>query len=99
MPLLGKLAKLKKTVMKLFFDKIVGLRHPHYPKWNPTVRVFLGITEMISFWIFQNSYYMEYLQITDKFCSSHLIILLNMAYIVFPLVNPKCLINFHVAIF
>ena len=69
MPLLGKFAKLKKDRDGAFFGKIVGLRHLHYPKWNPTLRVFLGITEMILFWIFQDSYYMESLQIIDKFCS------------------------------
>ena len=99
MPLLGKFAKLKKNRDGAFFGKIVGLRHLHYPKWNPTMRVFLGITEMILFWIFQDSYYMESLQIIDKFSSSHLIVFLNMAYIFFPLVNPNCLINFHITIF
>ena len=63
----------------MFFGK-VGLQHPNLLKWNPTMR-FLGVTEIIFWWIFQNSYYMESLQIIEKFCSGPLAIFLNMAYI------------------
>ena len=40
-----------------------------------------GITEITFWWIFQNSYYMESLQIIHKFCAGPLAIFLNMAYI------------------
>ena len=43
--------------------------------------VFLGITEIIFWRIFQNSYYMESLQMIYRFYSSPLVIFLNMAYI------------------
>ena len=62
-----------------FFGK-VGLQHPNLLNWNPTMR-FSGITKTIFWWIFQNSYYMKSLQISDEFCSGSLAIFLNMAYI------------------
>ena len=36
-------------------------------KWNPTISDSLGIAEIMFWWIFQNTYFMEYLQIIDKF--------------------------------
>ena len=43
--------------------------------------VFLEITQAIFRCIFQNSYYVESLQIIDKFTSNALVSFLNMAYI------------------
>ena len=43
--------------------------------------VFLGITESSFWWIFRNSYYIESLQIIDKFCIGPWAIFLNMGYI------------------
>ena len=68
----------KKTV---FLGNIVGFQHLNLLKWNSTIRVFLGITEIIFWCIIENSYYMESFKLIDKFHSSHLVILLNMAYI------------------
>ena len=79
--ILKKFAKLKKEPWWSSFGKVVGLQHPNLLKWNPKISVFLGVTDIIFWGIFGNSYYMESLQIIDKFCSSHLMIFLNMAYI------------------
>ena len=68
----------KKTV---FLGKVVGFQNLNLLKWNSTIRVFLGITEIIFWCIIENSYYMESFKIIDKFHSSHLVILLNVAYI------------------
>ena len=46
--------------------------------WSGTQR---WITEIKFWYIFQNSYYMESLQVTDKFCLRPLVIFPNMAYI------------------
>ena len=40
----------------MFFSK-VGLQHPNFREVDPTMSVFLGITEINFSWIFQNSYY------------------------------------------
>ena len=71
----------KKKSDVAFFDKVVNLQHPNLLKWNPTMNVFLGVTEFIFWWLLENIYNMESLQIIDKFCSSPLVIFLNMAYI------------------
>ena len=52
----------KKNRAGVFFDKIVGLNHQNLLTWKPTIIVFLGITEIIISWIFENSYYLELLQ-------------------------------------
>ena len=52
----------KKNRAGVFFDKIVGLNHQNLLTWKPTIIVFLGITEIIISWIFENSYYLEFLQ-------------------------------------
>ena len=77
--MLKKLAKLQKKLWWGFFGK--KLQYPNLLKWNSTISVILGITNIIFWGIFRNKYYMESLQITDKFCLSPLIIFLNMAYI------------------
>ena len=74
-----QIPKTKENVIDLFC-KVVGLQHPNLLKWSPTVGVFLGITEIIFWWIFHNIYHMKSLQISDKFCSNLLVIFLNMAY-------------------
>ena len=57
--LLKKFAKLqRKKPWWRFFGKVVSLQHPNLVKWNPTISIFLGITEIIFWFIFQNSYYM-----------------------------------------
>ena len=76
-----------------FFGKVIGLQHVNLLKWNPTVSVFHGVTEIIFWWIIQNSYYMQSLQIIDKFDSCSLIVFLTMAYIFIKLIrNGK---SFH----
>ena len=40
----------------MFFSE-VSLQHPNLRKWNSTMSVFLGITAIIFWWVFQNSYY------------------------------------------
>ena len=45
------------------------------------MNVFHGITGMIFLGIFYYNYFMESMQIIDKFCASPLVIFLNMAYI------------------
>ena len=85
MPILRKFAKLqKKKKKKLRWCVLlcnIGLQHPNLLKRNSTMNVFLGITETIFLWIFQNRYYMESLQIISKICLGPLAIFLNMAYI------------------
>ena len=72
--ILKKFTKLKKEPWGSSFGKIVGLQHPNLLTWDPKLSVFLGVTDIIFWGIFGNSYYMESLQIIDKFCSSHLMI-------------------------
>ena len=72
--ILKKFAKLKKEPWWSSFGKVVGLQHPNLLKWNPKISVLVGVTDIIFWGIFGNSYYMESLQIIDKFCSSHLMI-------------------------
>ena len=86
MSILRKFSKLRKNI---FFGKVVGLQHPNLLKGNPAMSVFLSIVEIIFWWIFQNSYYMESLQIIDKFCSSPLVIFLNMAYIFMSVIRNR----------
>ena len=52
----------RKTVMEFLFSKVIGSHHPNLLKWNPRMSVFLGITEILIWWTFQNSYYLESLQ-------------------------------------
>ena len=79
--ILKKFAELKKEPWWSSFGKAVGLQHPNLLKRNPKMSVLLGVTDIIFWGISGNSYYMESLQIIDKFCSSHLLIFLNMAYL------------------
>ena len=72
---------LKKNPWWSSFGKVVGLQHPSLLKWNPKISVFLGVTDIVFWGIFGYSYYMESLQIIVKFCSSHLMVFLNMPYI------------------
>ena len=71
--ILKKIAKLKKKTTKSKkknrrgVGKVVGLQHPDLLKWNPTISVFLGITEIIFSGILFISYIMESLQIIDRF--------------------------------
>ena len=74
-----KIHKTKKKPWWRFFGKVVGLQHPYLLIWNPTMGVFLGIIEIIFWWVFH--YYMESLQIIDWFYSSPLVIFQNMVYI------------------
>ena len=67
-----KLPNSKKKTWWRFFRKIDGLQDPNLFKWNPTISVFLGITDTAFWGIFRNSYYMNSSQITDKFCSTSL---------------------------
>ena len=76
-----KFAELKKELRWSSSGKVVGLQHPDLLKWNSQISVLLGVTNIIFWGIFRSSYYMESLQMIDKFCSSHLMIFLNMAYI------------------
>ena len=69
------------TGIEVFFGKFVRLPHPNLLKWKPTMNAFLGITEIMFWWVFQSSYCMESLQIIDKFCLSLSVIFLNKAYI------------------
>ena len=85
----------KRNAMMIFFSfgKVVGLQHLNLLKWNPMVSVFHGVTEIIFWWIIQNSYYIESLQMIDKFYSCSLIVFLTMAYIFIKLIrNGK---SFH----
>ena len=52
----------KKNMMEFFFGETVSLQLQNLLKWNLTIIVFLEITEIIFWWISQNSYYMEFLQ-------------------------------------
>ena len=81
MSILNKFAKLqeRKTVMEFLFSKVIGSHHPNLLKWNPRMSVFLGITEILIWWTFQNSYYMESLRIAYKFFP--LVIFSNMGFI------------------
>ena len=79
--ILKKFTELKKEPWWSSFGKVVGLQHPNLLKRNPKMSVLLGVTDIIFWGISGNSYYMESLQIIDKFCSSHLLIFLNMAYL------------------
>ena len=78
MSILIKFAKLKKKKKKNpaleLFWKSRWHKHPHLLKCNPTISFILEITVIIFWGIFRNSYYIESLQITDKFCSSPLMI-------------------------
>ena len=67
-----KLPNSKKKTWWSFFRKVVGLQYPNLFKWNPTISVFLKITDTAFWGTFRNSYYMKSLQITEKFCSSSL---------------------------
>ena len=69
----------RKTVMEFLFSKVIGSHHPNLLKWNPRMSVFLGITEILIWWTFQNSYYMESLRIAYKFFP--LVIFSNMGFI------------------
>ena len=63
--------------LSLFFGKAVGLQRPNsnpISKWNPTMVIFIGITEIIVWCIFQNSYHMETLQIICNFFSNAAVI-------------------------
>ena len=64
MSILKEFTKLqeRKTVMEFLFSKVIGSHHPNLLKWNPRMSVFLGITEILIWWTFQNSYYLESLQ-------------------------------------
>ena len=79
--ILKKLAKLQRKSHCGDFGKVVGFQHPNLLKRNSTISVFLEITQTVFICIFQNSYYMESLQIIDKNCSNPLVFFLNMAYI------------------
>ena len=63
----------EKTVMEFLFGKVIGSYHQNLLKWNPTGSAFLGTTEILFWWTFQNSYYMESLQMIYKFCSSPMV--------------------------
>ena len=54
---INKIKKIKIKNCDGMFLCEVDLQHPNFWKWNPTMYVFLGITEIIFRWIFQNSYY------------------------------------------
>ena len=56
---------------QFFFGKVVDLQDSNLLKWNPTLNIFLGITEIIFCNIFPSSDYIESLQIIDKICSSY----------------------------
>ena len=74
MPILRKIAKFQKQkAWWHFFGK--------FTKVESYDVFFLGSTEIILGWIFQDSYYMKSLQINAKFCSSSLVFFLSMAYI------------------
>ena len=77
------LRKFTKLLKKPWWNslKVADLVHPNLLKWNPTMSVFLEITEIIFWWIFQNSYYIESFQIIDKICSGRLVIFLKLGYI------------------
>ena len=49
----------KKTVVEIFFSKIVGLQYPDLLRWNLIMSVFLEMTEVIFWVVFGNSYYIE----------------------------------------
>ena len=76
MPIVRKLAKKKKEKKRdgVFFGKIgwqnSDLLSSDLLRRSPTVSVSFGIAEIIFWWIFQNNYYMEFLQI-------NLVILVN----------------------
>ena len=77
--------------MEFFFCKVVVLQHPNLIKWSG----FFAITGIMFWWIFHNSYYMESLQLIDKFCSSPLVTFLNIAYIFMQVIrNGKTFIVF-----
>ena len=82
LPFLKKICQTpkKKNRDELFFGKVIGLQHRNLLKWNFTISVFLGITEIIFWCIFENNY-MESWEIIDEFYLRSLVIFLNMAYI------------------
>ena len=73
------LTKNKSSNLWISFGKIVGLQHPNLLQWNSTISVFLGITDIIFWDIFGNSYHIKSFQIIDKSCLIPLMIFLNMA--------------------
>ena len=67
---------------EVFFGKVVGLHYLNLLKWNSVISAqFLGITEVMFWCIFENSCYMESLEIVDNLYSSPLMIFLDIAYI------------------
>ena len=66
---------------EVFFGKVDGIKHQNLLKWNPTISVFHGNTEIIYWWIFEIHQLFYPCKITDEFCSSPLVIFQNMAYI------------------
>ena len=93
MPILRKLLKEKRD--GFLFGNVVSLQRRNLLKSNPTI--IFGITEISFWWIFQNSYYMESLQIIDKFFPSFLVIFSNMAYIFMQVIrNEKIFHRFSI---
>ena len=66
MSILRRFVKLQQNPWRRSFGKIVSLQHPNLLKWNPTISVFFGITDIVFWVIFGNSYHMESLQIIDN---------------------------------
>ena len=92
MYILRKFAKLlpppkKKKTGWSFFGKVVGLQHPNLLNWNLTMSFFLEITDLILidftllYGILPNT--------IDKFCSSPLVIFLNMTYIFMQVIGNR----------
>ena len=77
----------RKTVMEFLFSKVIGSHHPSLLKLNPRMSVFLETTEILIWWTFQNSYYMESLRIIYKFFP--LVTFWNMGFIlgIYMLIN------------